>query len=423
MVTGRTDCEKSSATSAFTVTPCLHNGVMLVAEIEAALAEAVSQLNPDDVPVQSVVKLFERLDRIERLAATGKTLLARRVDESAAWKRFGYANAAEYLAAKAGSSVAAARDVLSTSEKLGSVPVVEDAMRAGKLSGSQATVVVDAAAAAPREQARLVNEAQRSSLNELRDTCQKTKAAADPDPEATHERIHNNRRLRTFTDREGAWNLVARGTVADGAKIEAALKPLIDARFEKARAAQRREPREAYAFDALIDAVDRPSAADASNPRLRYLGLIRVDLEALRRGIAEQGELCELTGIGPVPVSTARDMLGEAILKLVITKGVDVLHVTHLGRGPSVAQKVALLWESPICIVEGCFKTRVEIDHNYGFEWAKTHHTRLDELEPKCDDHHDLSTYHGWALVEGSGKRKLVPPDHPDHPRNKPPPD
>ena len=67
-------------------------------------------------------------------------------------------------------------------------------------------------------------------------------------------------------------------------------------------------------------------------------------------------------------------------------------------------------------------RLRVEIDHEYGVEWSKTHHTRLDELGPKCSDHHKLKTHHGWALVEGHGKRKLVPPDHPDHPRNKPPP-
>ena len=33
--------------------------------------------------------------------------------------------------------------------------------------------------------------------------------------------------------------------------------------------------------------------------------------------------------------------------------------------------------------------------------------------------HHDLKTYKGWALVEGSGKRPMVPPDDPRHPRYK----
>jgi len=45
------------------------------------------------------------------------------------------------------------------------------------------------------------------------------------------------------------------------------------------------------------------------------------------------------------------------------------------------------------------------------------------ETEPLCDLDHDLKTYKGWALVEGKGKRLMVPPDDPRHPRHgRPPP-
>ena len=394
-----------------------------VAAIEELLSETVADLQPDAAPAHLAVKLFEGFDRIERLAATAKTLLARRVEESQVWRRSGYATAAEYVAATTGSSVQAARDVLATSAHVSGLPVVEEAMRAGNLSTAQATVVADAASTAPQTQDQLVDEAQRSSLKELRDSCLSVKAAADADREATHRRIHQNRYLRTFTDREGGWNLVARGPAEAGARIEAALRPLIEERFTQARDEGRHEAREAYAFDALATAVDRERAdTPSSKPKLQFLGLLRVDLEALRRGEPGDGELCELTGIGPIPVTVARELLGESILKLVITKGVDVLHVTHLGRGPSAAQKVALLWQQPTCVVEGCCRTRVESDHTHGFEYVKTGHTRLDELEPLCPDHHDLKTYRGWALIDGTGKRPLVPPDDPRHPRNKPPP-
>jgi hypothetical protein len=57
--------------------------------METELAAVVAELVPDAVPAPSVVPLFERLDRIERLAATAKTLLARRVDESREWQRRG----------------------------------------------------------------------------------------------------------------------------------------------------------------------------------------------------------------------------------------------------------------------------------------------------------------------------------------------
>ena len=114
----------------------------------------------------------------------------------------------------------------------------------------------------------------------------------------------------------------------------------------------------------------------------------------------------------------ARDLLGEAIVKLVITDGVDVANVTHLGRGPTTAQKIALLWTNPRCSVQGCDRRRIEYDHQK--PWADTKHTRLDELDPLCGFHHDLKTRLHWALVPGTGKRAFVSPDDPRHPGRQP---
>jgi len=396
-----------------------------VQHVESSLATMVADLHPSTVPASTVVEMFESFDRIERLASAAKTLLACRLEDTAEFRRSGSLSPAEFVAAKSGTSISAAKDTVATSVKIAELPVVEQALRDGELSCAQATTIVDAAAKAPEQQHRLVDKAKTASLRELKDESQRVKAAADANPDATQQRIHAGRHVHTFTDAEGAWNLHARGTVAAGARIEAALKPDLDAEFERARVEGRREPLEAYAFDALAAAVDQSGSSDGTAPgsgreNLRYLALLRVDLEALQRGDTVDGEFCEITGIGPVPVSTARALLGESIVKLVITKGVDVLHVTHLGRGPTVAQTVALLWQNSTCIVEGCDRTHREVDHRE--DWAKTKHTRLDELEPPCDLHHDLKTYDGWALVEGKGKRPMVPPDDPRHPNNKPPP-
>src|SRR5471030_2052420 len=133
-------------------------------------------------------------------------------------------------------------------------------------------------------------------------------------------------------------------------------------------------------------------------------------------------EVCEIAGLGPIPVSVARELLGDAILKLVLTKGVDVANVTHLGRSVTVAQQVALLWQGPECTRLGCTSTyRLENDHRE--DWVKTKHTRLDETDKLCGHDHDLKTHKGWALVAGTGKRPMVPPTDPRHPKNRPPPD
>jgi hypothetical protein len=156
-----------------------------------------------------------------------------------------------------------------------------------------------------------------------------------------------------------------------------------------------------------------PSASGAAT----HLALLRVDLGALVRGRVDADELCEIAGLGPVPVATARALLGESILKLVITKGTGVANVTHLGRGPTVAQRIALLWTSPGCDVRGCSST-IGIQADHRVPWSDDRVTVLGNLDHLCGHHHRLKTHRGWALIAGVGKRPMVPPGDPRHPAN-----
>ncbi len=67
-----------------------------------------------------------------------------------------------------------------------------------------------------------------------------------------------------------------------------------------------------------------------------------VDAAALRRGAVESGETCEIRGVGPVPVSTVRELLPEAAIAIVIKDGVDVQNVTHLKRRTTAHQRTVL---------------------------------------------------------------------------------
>jgi hypothetical protein len=384
----------------------------------------VEVLDPRSVHLGDALALWEELDAVERLAASAKTLLAARVAEAASWKCAGFRSAAEQLAAVAGSSVSAARNVLEASEQVKALPATAAAMRAGRLSPAKAQVIADAATVDPDAEAALLAGAHQP-LADVREQCL---AAKGKDRDRAHKRIKQARYAREFTDKEGAWNFVARGTPEDGAKFRFAFDPIVDEMFNAARAEDRAETRDAYAFDALIELARRAAdagtsdAAPAKKPSPRFYGLIRADLEALVRGSVEDDEVCEIAGLGPIPVATARELLGDAILKLVLTKGVDVINVTHLGRSPTVAQQVALWWQAPSCTAEGCTRSRrLENDHEIG--WAETRRTVLGELDPLCTHMHRLKTVYGWALVAGTGKRPFVPPDDPRHPRYRPPAD
>ena len=71
-----------------------------------------------------------------------------------------------------------------------------------------------------------------------------------------------------------------------------------------------------------------------------------VDHEALVRGHTEAGETCEMSGV-PVPVSVIHDILDDAFLVGLFTKGMEVQKVHRFGRRIPVAVRDALRVRGP----------------------------------------------------------------------------
>ena len=116
-----------------------------VCALESALSGVVESLNPGGVPIFEAPDLWSAFERVERLAAAAKTLLARRVEEACTWRREGYRSAAEQLARLSGTSVASAKAMLETSKRVDARPATARAMRAGDLSRDKAELIVAAA--------------------------------------------------------------------------------------------------------------------------------------------------------------------------------------------------------------------------------------------------------------------------------------
>ena len=76
-------------------------------------------------------------------------------------------------------------------------------------------------------------------------------------------------------------------------------------------------------------------------------GHVLVDHAALVRGHAEEGESCEIPGVGPIPVASARRLADDGVLKLLVTKGVDIVAVAHGGRTIPAHVRTALEAEMP----------------------------------------------------------------------------
>jgi hypothetical protein len=392
---------------------------MRLSELRDAMGKFATRFDAARVSAQDATRVVEDAAAIERMAATVKSLAAARVAETNLWKRDGDLSAAHHLARTTGTPVGQAREALESARRLQGLSAIEAAARRGELSAHQVAVITDAASADPSAETRLLKQAQSGSYGELRDECARTKANVT-DLEERRRRIHRQRYLRTWADTDGAALLQMRDNPEVVAGIMASLEPIRDELSENARNDGRREREDAHAADALAELarrVDR-NGSDARRPRRARL-LVRVDLTRLLGMSAGDDEVCELAGYGPIAPSAIRDLLDteDPFLAAVVTKGKDVVGVAHLGRRPNAHQQTALEWLYPTCAAEGC-NSLAFLENDHRRDWSKTHMTIFEWLDRLCGRHHDLKTAENWALVDGRGKRALVPPDDPRHPRN-----
>ena len=176
----------------------------------------------------------------------------------------------------------------------------------------------------------------------------------------------------------------------------------------------------ALAFDAMVRMADDSAtvAAESSGRRAPATVIFRVDHTAFLRGETEPGEVCEIVGVGPVPVAVAKRLAGDAIFKALITDGTAVSSVSHLGRTIPARLRTALEELQPECVIAGCHVDRhLEIDHNVPVEEGGP--TAIWNLNRLCHHHHDLK--HARDLrVGGEGTAKRLVPARRAPPRARP---
>jgi Domain of unknown function (DUF222) len=383
------------------------------------LRRVVRELDPSCVDGGQARRLVEDFAAIERLAAAGKAIAMRRVEETRSWADSGsFRDAAAWLAATGGTSVGQARATVETAALLEEFPETEAALRGGELSEAQVNEVVSAARADPGAERLLLDSARHDGIRGLKDQCARVKAAACADDDARYRAIHDARSLRHWRDVDGAGRIDVRGPADATARVMAALQPYERDLFRASRDAGSRERPDAVAFDALVALTDSHGVEREGEPASSVV--VRVDHAAFRRGHTEPGEVCEVAGVGPVPVSVARRLSDDAILKAVIVDGEDVRAVAHLGRTITSKLRTAVTEKYRECVVEGCHVNRhLEIDHNVPI--AERGPTALWNLNRLCAHHHEYKHTHNLRL-EGEGTRKRFVPGRSPPPDGRAPP-
>jgi Domain of unknown function (DUF222)/HNH endonuclease len=386
------------------------------------LRSALSKFEPERLSGPDAAMLLELFAGIEKLAAGGKLLAARRVESSNVWRRQGHRSAAAQVAEATGSGLGPAITALEAARQLGSLPATDEAMRDGRLSEAQVKEITSAAIHQPGAEQELVDAAEKQPLNVLKLRCRRVKATGRGHRDR-YEAIRRGRYLRHWTDPEGAVRLDARLTPDDGARVVAAVKAHTDLLADEARNAGRTESHNALAADALVSLAQCTSGGDTLPARKLARSReipsgpstmihVRVDHDALRRGHTESGEICEIPGIGPIPVEVANRLASDSILSVLVTDGVDVTAVAHAGRTIPASIRRALIERDQLCVVPGCeVRDHLEIDHVEPL--GRGGPTSLSNLARLCRWHHYLKTYQRHRLERCSGGWRWVAPSQP----------
>jgi hypothetical protein len=192
----------------------------------------------------------------------------------------------------------------------------------------------------------------------------------------------------------------ARLTKVAGAKVQEALEHYAKVEFEAARGNGTWVTHSAYLADGLVAMSETARNGSATGERSGPLALVevRVDHAALVRGSVAEGEVCEIEGIGPIPLAEAERLASDSVLRLLLIKGGVVQKISNTTRTIPPRLKQAIIDRDRTCVVPGCdVSWNLEIDHRVPF--AQGGLTDEENLARLCHEHHRQKTA-GKAVLE-----------------------
>jgi hypothetical protein len=373
-------------------------------QIARELRDMVAGLAPATYDGRDAARLTKVAAEVERLGAAAKILFAKRAVDANAWRATSHAATPEqWLAHLSGSSEGAAREALATADRVSDLPATQAKLRDGSLSLAQAALVSQGASVDPDVETTLLRIAGRGEMRNLRAEKERVVAAAT-DAEETQARAHRNRYLRTWTGGVESHGAFA-GPTTEVDRLLRALEPLRKLAFERDRTDGPRESQHAYMFDGLVALADGEASKRSSAPT----GPVRVDVSPLLTGKTAPGEVCEIPGVGPVPVSHARQVLSHGLLELVLHDGTDVRAVVTRTRHVAEALKIAIDERDQHCKVRGCDATE-HLERHHVDDFATHQVTSYEVLGNVCPEHHDIITYDSYSVeVHDDGSWTLHP--------------
>ena len=271
-------------------------------------------------------------------------------------------SAAHWLAAAFDTEVCTAREWLQIGHRLGELAEIRARFAAGKLSYSKVRVLIRSAT--PANELDLCALAERHTAGQLRGAIAGYLARTETDHE-TEQRHRQNEGLRWHTDADGLVRFSATLAPARAGAVIAAIDATVMHQPHPRTRGQTMPTLAQQRADALHTIITS--------------GIGTIDTELV---IHIRGDGCTLDDGTPIPQSIVERLAPQSFLRaLIVDANRRPINASGRQRHPTTRQKRVVQARHNGCIDCGSHDL-THYDHNPPYE--QTHHTLIDELQPRC---------------------------------------
>jgi hypothetical protein len=333
-------------------------------------------------------------------AATHQLLtLIRRFDEAGGWADQGALSCAHWLSWRVGLELGAAREHVRVARSLAELPLIDDALRLGRVSYSKVRALTRVAT--PATEAALLEMARSSTASQLERICRSYRLAlrnaADERPEDEVER----RWVRERETDAGLVRFELQLRPEEAAVVRRAIELAMSRGWHSADVSEGTPPPSLRRVDAFVAVAEQYLAGPTAEGTVAspVEVVIHVDAAALADASSDAvGTLDDGTTL--TPAATDRLLCDAAVVEVVEDSRGNVLDVGRRRRTISTALRRALRLRDRGCRFPGC--TNRHVDGHHVVPWSRGGATMLANLCSLCRRHHTHAHEYGFR-VESDG--------------------
>ncbi len=384
--------------------------VLGVPELSAVLSRVAEQLRGlvehDLEPDADTTALDGCVSELRKLEGTLQALQAKVVgclQQTRAHADVGLADTVALLRDRLGVSGREAKRRTEFAKDLGQLDATAAALADGRIGTEHAQaigrVIRDGRLGDPAETERqLLDTAQDSSPEQLREDIRRREQAADPQRLRRKENQAYAHRRASLTRRDdGMWQLHALLDPESGERVAVALEAFTTPDPVGTPREERRRPEQRTA-DGLVELADAALRAGR-----RIVGGVRphvavtIPIDGLEPGSGEVAVTDRRTVLSPQAIQR---LLCDAAVSRVLTRGrSEILDVGRATRNWSASQRRAMVVRDGGCRGPGCDRPPAWCDAHHIRWWTNGGHTNLANGLLLCRHHHRLVHEGGWTLT------------------------